>query len=64
MLTPGVPADAGGHASYAVDIPASFGTSGWITAGSTWNFQAFYRDTPAGRTGWNYSDVLQVTFSE
>lgn len=64
MLTPGVPADPGGHAEYPVDIEGSLSTPGWITAGSTWNFQAFYRDTAAGRTGWNYSDALQVTFSE
>lgn len=40
-----VPGDPGGHASYPVDIEGSLSTSGWITAGSTWNFQAFYRDS-------------------
>ena len=33
-----------------------------ITAGSTWNFQFWYRDPLAGSAGFNLSDGLQVTF--
>lgn len=36
--------------------------SGWISAGSTWYFQFWYRDPAGGGTGFNTSDSLEVTF--
>ncbi|MDP6519666.1 MAG: hypothetical protein QF411_07185, partial [Planctomycetota bacterium] len=36
--------------------------SGQITAGSTWNFQFWYRDPTFGTAGFNFSDGLEVTF--
>jgi hypothetical protein len=35
---------------------------GAITAGSTWNFQFWYRDVAAGGAQFNLSNGLQVTF--
>jgi len=34
-----------------------------LTAGSAWNFQAWFRDPAAGGTGFNLSDGLSVTFT-
>lgn len=52
----------GAGASYrAIDntIPPA---SGHLTVGSTWNWQWWYRDQPAGGAGYNLSDALTVTF--
>ncbi len=57
-------ADVNGDAAYAVDFglpPANQGP-GAITAGSTWNFQFWYRDPAGGGAGYNLSDALQVAF--
>ena len=35
---------------------------GAITAGSTWNFQFWYRDPQGGPNGFNLSDGMRVTF--
>lgn len=44
-----------------VDFDTSAGT--FITEGSTWNFQCWFRDPPGpGGTGYNLSDALSVTF--
>ena len=37
--------------------------SGSITAGSTWNFQAWFRDAAAGGAAFDLSDGLQVVFT-
>jgi hypothetical protein len=53
-----------GFAHRALDFtqqPAVSGP-GQIHPASTWNFQYWYRDTPAGLSGFNLSDALQVTF--
>ncbi len=54
---------AGGEASWALDITSPPSPPGQITAGSTWNFQLWYRD-PAGPggSGFNFSDGLNSTF--
>jgi hypothetical protein len=36
---------------------------GHVIAGSTWNFQAWYRDVPAGGAQFNLSDGYQVVFT-
>ena len=51
-----------GQASYAVDNTNPPQPSGQITAGSTWNFQFWYRDPAAGGADFNLSDGLEVTF--
>jgi len=37
---------------------------GQITSGSTWNFQAWYRDPAAGGAMFNTSDALRATFCD
>lgn len=44
----------------ASEIPASVPFA--ITAGNTWHFQAWYRDTAAGMGASNFSNGLSVTF--
>jgi len=38
------------------------GGAGQITAGSTWNFQLWYRDPMGGGAGYNFTDAIEVTF--
>jgi hypothetical protein len=64
-LLPASTVSAGGVVSLNLDFsrrPLASG-AGRVTAGSTWNFQCWYRD-PSGQggTGSNFSDVLRVTF--
>jgi len=54
-----------GNASRLVDFgapPAGSGP-GQVTAGSTWNFQYWFRDPAAGGTGFNLSDGLALQFA-
>ena len=37
-------------------------TGGPIAAGSTWNFQCFFRDPAAGGSRFNTTDAVAVTF--
>jgi len=63
-LHPVVQVNASGQASLAIDFtspPAGSGP-GALMAGSTWNFQFWYRDPAAGASGFNLSDALQATF--
>ncbi|MFT4541019.1 MAG: hypothetical protein ACI841_002837 [Planctomycetota bacterium] len=45
----------------ALNMPPS--PAGQISAGSTWNFQAWFRDPVAGGAAFDFSDALQVMFS-
>ncbi|MEO2095165.1 MAG: PQQ-dependent sugar dehydrogenase [bacterium] len=63
-LNPAAFGDLFGDASRAVDFtqsPANAG-AGAITAGSTWNFQYWYRDPAAGGTGFNLSNAVSASF--
>jgi hypothetical protein len=60
-LFPFAVADAQGVLSYAVDY-SSAPANGPITAGSTYNFQAWFRDPAGGGSGFNLSDGLEVNF--
>lgn len=63
-LLPPAPANAAGTASRLLNFgapPASSGP-GQITAGSTWNFQFWYRDPAAGGSNFNLSNGLSVGF--
>ncbi len=51
----------GGNLSYDVDYNANY-AAGVITAGSSWNFQAWFRDPAANGATFNLSDGLHVTF--
>jgi len=51
-----------GGASLNFSQPPLGGGPGMVTPGSTWNFQAWFRDTPAGGAGFNLSNALSATF--
>jgi probable HAF family extracellular repeat protein len=54
---------ASGMATHMVDF-TQLPAGGQITAGSTWNFQAWYRDAAAGGAMFNTSDALRATFCD
>jgi hypothetical protein len=58
----GLVSAAGGALTRAVDntVPPSAGV---IVAGSTWNFQAWFRDVAAGGSNFNLSDGLRIPFT-
>ena len=49
--------------TWAVHNTAAPGGAGQLTAGSTWNFQAWFRDPAAGGTAFNLSDGVELTFA-
>jgi len=53
---------SGGVLRHALAIDDPPEPAGQITAGSTWKFQAWFRDPAAGLSGFNLSDGLSVTF--
>ena len=53
---------AGNSLSHAVDYNNPPSVPGTITAGSTWNFQAWFRDPTAGGANFNTSDAVQLVF--
>lgn len=54
--------DGAGAAEQPIDYPNPPQPSGLITAGSTWDFQFWYRDPPFGSFGSNFSDAIEATF--
>ena len=54
---------AGASLTHAVDFDAPPAAQ-TLVAGSTWNFQAWFRDPMGGGAGFNLSDALAVTFSD
>ncbi len=57
--------DGAGAAVRPIDFnvpPTGGGHPGSVAAGSTWNFQFWYRDPAGGPGGFNLSDGLTVTF--
>ena len=54
---------ADGSASFALDLEEPPQPAGRITPGSTWHFQFWYRDIPAGMSGFNLSDALTGIFA-
>lgn len=55
-------AQSNGTMQCPLDFP-TLPASGHITAGSSWNFQLWYRDAVSGGTGSNLSDALNVSFT-
>ena len=51
----------GGTIDFSVDN-TQFPANGSLIAGSTWNFQAWYRDPAAGGSSFNLSDAASVEF--
>jgi hypothetical protein len=58
----GVGTASSGVLTRAVDntLPPSVGH---LTSGSTWNFQAWFRDPAAGGANFNLSDGLRIAFA-
>ena len=59
-----VQASAIGEASWALDVNDPPNTATQITAGTTWYFQAWYRDPAAGGAAFNLSESLEVVFCD
>jgi hypothetical protein len=64
-LGPAFVSSAAGTVVRPVDLSqAPFnGGSGWITPGSTWHFQSWYRDSNAGGAKFNFSSAAAITFA-
>ena len=63
-LNPPIFTDSSGVATRAVDFttfPAGSGAN-QITAGSTWNFQYWFRDVAGGGAEFNLSNGVEVSF--
>lgn len=54
--------DGAGTATFSVDVAQPLSPIAQITAGSTWRFQAVYRDLAAGGTRANLTRALRVPF--
>ncbi len=52
---------SGGNLSHSMDYSANY-AAGFITAGSSWNFQAWFRDPAANGATFNLSNGLHITF--
>ena len=57
-----VAADASGRLVLPLDLHGLPATAPTILPGATWNFEAYYRDAPAGGAGFNFSNALAVPF--
>jgi hypothetical protein len=53
-----------GRLEYTLDFTAPPQQAGTIVAGSTWSFQAWYRDPQAPPSNFNTSSALSVTFTQ
>jgi hypothetical protein len=61
-LLPPIRASGFGESQRLLDVTSPPSPGGQITAGSTWNFQYWFRDTMGGGSAFNLSDGLEVTF--
>jgi hypothetical protein len=57
---PFVAADAAGSLRASLDLPSLPGT---ISPGSTWKFQAWFRDPAGGGQGFDLSDGISIDFT-
>jgi len=62
VLRLGVSSTQSGFASLELDMHDPFSPASQISAGSTWNFQFWYRDSAGGGAGFNLSNGLSATF--
>jgi hypothetical protein len=51
-----------GEVAHLTDLPNPPIAAGLINPGSTWNFQFWVREVPAGGAGFNLTNVLAVAF--
>ena len=58
----GVSSTLNGVATKALDLSDPNSPASQITAGSTWHFQFWYRDTAGGGAGFNLSNGMSATF--
>jgi len=63
-LNPPIQTDGNGSVVRALDFdqPPMDAGPGAVQAGDTWNFQYWYRDVPAGLSGFNLTDGIAVAF--
>ena len=61
-LAPVVRCDASGTGSLALDFTDPLSAASLISAGSTWNFQFWYRDPQPVGHGFNLTDALSAQF--
>ena len=58
-----VQVDMFGQVAYPLDL-TNLPPGGEITAGETWNFQLWHRDTPAGSGHANFSNAISWTWCD
>jgi hypothetical protein len=61
-IQPALVTDVLGAASLALDFSDPTSHTSQISAGETWNFQFWYRDTASSGAGFNLSDAMSATF--
>ena len=61
-LVPAVQSNASGVATLPLDNTNPPDPLGQISAGSTWNFQYWFRDPLAGMAGFNLSEAISIAF--
>ena len=61
-LNPASLANGNGHSQRSLDYANPPQPAGQIGPGSTWNFQAWYRDNVGGMTTSNFTDAIALTF--
>jgi hypothetical protein len=61
---PALQADATGRAVLPLDLTMPPKPGGQITSGTVWHFQWWYRDSPGGPSGYNFSDALRMPFCD
>lgn len=61
-LLPALSTGIGGSTALALDFTDPSSSASQVTAGSTWNFQFWYRDTAAGGALFNLSKAMSVPF--
>ena len=52
-----------GLMTHSLDNTMPTGAAGQLLAGSTWNFQAWFRDPAAGGAFFNLSDGIEISFT-
>jgi hypothetical protein len=62
LRLPSTQSDSAGALAYPIDHNSSHFAISMLAAGSTWTFQALYRDTGSGTWGLNTTDSLRIGF--